>query len=159
MRLDPMDLPVRLRNSSFRLIKLGSEGQKLKVPIEVVWNIFYQGLPIPRRPKFRGRLNNYTCDDPQLQEWLRRGRIYGIPSAGGRIKLESDDIARWKVLDVLSILPDTFMVQRRIAYRQHFYFDLGTDAADTFLFDPATRDDIDYVRVTGEAASGGGKWM
>jgi hypothetical protein len=35
-----IELPHAIRHSEFRFVKLGAEGQRLKAPIEIGWNIF-----------------------------------------------------------------------------------------------------------------------
>lgn len=147
----PIELPIVLRDPNFRFIKLGGSGQKLKAPIEIGWNIFdldklkihiekktaewdadkvsgkhakqrKMGKYVPRRPEFRGRLNNYSYDDPEFQEWLKKGKNYGITGAGNLVKLESDDVDRWKKLGVMNLLADTLTIQSSTSNRQHFYF-------------------------------------
>ena len=176
--------PAVLRHPEFRFIKLGSKGEWLKIPIELGWNILdleelkaylgkkaaqwdadessgrhtkmmKKGKYVKKRPEFRGRLNNYSYEDPEFQEWLKKGRNYGITAAGGLIKLESDDVARWKELDVLELLPETFTVQSSSPNRRHFYF-IGPDVADSQLLDPKTCKDIGHIRGTGESGGRGG---
>lgn len=177
-------LPSKLAVSGYRFIKLGSSGEWLKRPIEIGWNIFdleeldvyikdrqkkwdedelngkHDDLMekvgwIPKRPIFRGRLNNYAHDEPEFVEWLQKGNNYGVTSSGGLIKLESDDIERWRALGVLELLHDTFTVQSSSPNRQHFYYD-GPEVADSPLKDPATCEDIGHIRGTGEAGGRGG---
>lgn len=184
MRSNCIDLPVQLQNPNFRFIKLGDSGQRLKVPIEIGWNIFEldefrvyiekkaakwdadkasgkhvrlraKGQYVPKRPRFRDRLYNYAYDDPEFQKWLGSGRNYGVTSAGGLIKLESDDIARWDELGVSPILSETFTIQSRSPNRKHFYY-FGPKVADSPLFDPKGGEDIGHIRGTGEADGRGG---
>ena len=179
-----IELPSFLRDLKFRFIKLGSNEQKLKAPIEIGWNIFdldelktyiekkaaqwdvdeasgkHAKLRdnrkyVPRRPEFRGRLNNYSYDDPEFQDWLKHGKNYGVTGAGNLVKLESDDVARWDKLGVMALLPKTFTVQSSTPNRQHFYF-CCPDVSDSPLFDPETGDDIGHVRGTGDAEGRGG---
>jgi hypothetical protein len=179
-----LELPAALRQPEFRFIKLGAEGQRLKVPIEAGWNILdigelksyiekksiqwdndkvsgknsemeANGKRVPKRPEFRGKLNNYSYDDPEFQEWLKKGKNYGVTAAGGLIKLESDDIERWKELGVMELLPETFTVQSSTPNRKHFYY-IGPDIADSPLIDPKTGEDIGHIRGTGESGGRGG---
>lgn len=114
-----------------------------------------KGKHVSKRPTFRGRLNNYAYNEPEFVEWLQKGNNYGVTSSGGLIKLESDDIERWRDLGALELLPDTFTVQSSSPNRQHFYFD-GPDVADSPLKDPVTGEDIGHIRGTGEADKHGG---
>ena len=184
MSTQPIVFPVVLRDPEFRFIKLGGKGKWLKIPKEPGWNIFnleelkaylekkaaqwdadeangknakkkQKGQYIKKRPESRGRLNNYSYDDPQFQEWLKRGKNYGITAAGGLIKLESDDVGRWIELGVLELLPETFTVQSSSPNRQHFYY-IGPYFADSPLFDPKTGEDIGHIRGTGESGGRGG---
>lgn len=177
-------LPPQLAVEGFRFIKLGSSGVKLKVPIEIGWNIHdlveldeyiknrqikwdeaeasgqheairANGKYVQRRPVFRSRLNNYAYDEPDFQDWLRRGNNYGVTAAGGLVKLESDDVQRWRALGVMELLPDTFTVQSSSPNRQHFYY-LGPEVADSSLKDPETNEDVGHIRGTGESGGRGG---
>jgi hypothetical protein len=177
-------LPKQLSRPEFRFIKLGQYGQSLKIPIELGWNIFdlnelkayierkqeqwdkaetngrhakirARKEYVPKRAEFKGRLNNYAHNDIEFVEWISEGRNYGVTAAGGLIKLESDDIARWKELGVLDILPETFTVQSSEVDRQHFYY-IGPQVADSPLKDPDTREDIGHIRGTGEGGGRGG---
>ena len=179
-----IELPTELRKPEFRFIKLGASGKKLKAPIETGWNIFdidelkvyiekkaalwdadkssgkhaevkAKGKNVTKRPEFRGRLNNYSYDDPEFQKWLRDGKNYGVTAAGGLIKLESDDVARWKALGIIALLPETFAVQSSTENRQHFYF-FGPKVADSPLCDPETGKDTGHIRGTGEDGGRGG---
>lgn len=179
-----IELPPQLAVNSYRFIKLGSSGERLKRPIEIGWNIFnLKELDIyikyrqekwdederngkhedlicktgfaPKRPVFRGRLNNYAYDEAEFVEWLLKGNNYGVTSSGGLIKFESDDIERWKALGVLALLPETFTVQSSSPNRQHFYYD-GPVVADSPLRDPVTNEDIGHIRGTGETGGRGG---
>ncbi|MGD0951515.1 MAG: bifunctional DNA primase/polymerase [Methanotrichaceae archaeon] len=179
-----ISLPNFLKDPKHRFIKLGSFGEWLKVPIEMGWNIFdldeleahirsrqtrwdaeeasgvlsklrTNGKHVPKRPEFRERLNNYSCEDPEFKEWLSQGKNYGVTSGGGLIKLESDDIARWEELGVLDLLPETATVQSSKPNRQHFYY-YGPEVADSPLNDPETGKDIGHIRGTGEEGGRGG---
>ena len=179
-----IELPSQLAAKDYRHIKLGSSGERLKIPIELGWNIFNldeldtcikdrqtkwdddeasgrhedlraNGKYVPRRPVFRNRLNNYAYDEPEFIDWLKRGNNYGVTSSGGLIKLESDDIERWQALGVLDLLPETFTVQSSSPNRQHFYY-IGPEVADSPLKDPETNEDIGHIRGTGEAGGHGG---
>jgi hypothetical protein len=108
---------------------------------------------VPKRPEFRGRLNNYGYDELEFVKWLEKGRNYGVTGAGGLIKLESDDVERWRSLGVMDLLPGSFTVQSSAPNRQHFYY-IGPEVADTPLKDPETGEDIGHIRGTGE---GGGR--
>jgi hypothetical protein len=156
--------PTRLCAPEFRFIKLGWAGEALKRPIEPGWNILdlaelkahitekatawdadekngnheklrVAGKNVPKKPEFRGRLNNYAFDDPEFVDWLKGGRNYGVNYAGDLIKLESDDVERWTLLKVLDLLPETFTVQSSSPNRQHFYY-IGPDVADSPLLVP-----------------------
>jgi hypothetical protein len=179
-----IELPPQLAVGGYRFIKLGSSGERLKIPIEMGWNIFnleeldnyfkdrqkkwdeaeatgkHEELRanrkfVSKRPVFRGRLNNYAYNEPEFVEWLRRGNNYGVTAAGGLIKLESDDIPRWQELGILDLLPDTFTVQSSSPNRQHFYYE-GPEVADASLKDPDTGEDIGHIRGTGEDGGRGG---
>jgi hypothetical protein len=181
---EPLELPCVLGDPSFRFIKLGSKGERLKAPIEIGWNIFNleelkahierkaeqwdadeatgkhaklkeNGKHVPQRPEFHGRLNNYGYDDPKFQQWLKQGKNYGVTGAGDLIKLESDDVDRWRQLEVMALLPETFTVQSSTTNRQHFYF-LCPEISDCPLFDPETGEDIGHIRGTGDASGRGG---
>lgn len=183
--MPPITLPAQLVHPGYRFIKLGSSGEALKRPIEPGWNIFdleelriylekkaaqwdsdeeagkhedlrLAGRYVPRRPAFRGRLNNYSFDEPEFRDWLKRGRNYGVTGAGGLIKLESDDVPRWHELGVLDLLPEGFTVKSSSPTRQHFYFEFEGEIADSPLNDPETNEDIGHIRATGEAGGRGG---
>ena len=183
--MPPITLPAQLAKPGYRFIKLGSSGEALKRPIEPGWNIFdlgelktylekkaaqwdsdeeagkheslrLSGKYVPKRPVFRGRLNNYSFDEPEFIEWLKRGRNYGVTGAGGLIKLESDDVPRWHELGVLDLLPEGFAVKSSSPTRQHFYFQYDGELADAPLKDPETNEDIGHIRATGEAGGRGG---
>lgn len=178
-------LPPQLARRGYRLIKLGNRGERLKYPLELGWNIFdleelktyiekkqvqwdeaetsgkhenqrAENKYVPKRPAFRGRLNNYEYDDPEFVDWLKRGNNYGVTGAGGLIKLESDDVARWHELGAMDLLPDSFTVQSSSPNRQHFYYD-GPETSDAPLKDPETGEDIGHIRGTGEAGGRGGQ--
>lgn len=180
----PIELPLQLQDRRFRFIKLGDKGQRLKAPIEVGWNISdldelkdhidkkaeqwdadeasgkhatlrEKRKHVPRRPEYRGRLNNYSYDDPELKDWLKRGRNYGVTGEGDLTKLESDDIERWKNLGIMALLPETFIVQSSKPNRQHFYYRCP-NVSDSPLFDPETKEDIGHIRGTGDAKGRGG---
>jgi hypothetical protein len=180
----PIELPPVLHDPKFRFIKLGNKEQKLKAPIETGWNIFDleelkahiqrkaeqwdaeeangkhsklkdEDKYVPRRPEFRGKLNNYAFDDPEFQKWLKQGKNYGVTGAGNLVKLESDDIDRWKTLGILDLLPETFTVQSSTTNRQHFYF-LCPEISDCPLFDPESGEDIGHIRGTGNDRGKGG---
>jgi hypothetical protein len=184
MSSQSIELPAALCNPKFRFIKLGSKGQKLKAPIEIGWNIFdldelkvyienkakqwdtdeangkhakmrANGQSVPRRPEYRGRLNNYSYDDPEFQKWLKQGQNYGVTGAGGLTKLESDDVDRWEMLGIMVLLPITFTVESSTLNRQHFYF-LCPEVSDCPLFDPETGEDIGHIRGTGDDSGRGG---
>jgi hypothetical protein len=110
---------------------------------------------VPKRPEFRGRLNNYSHDDPEFQRWLGQGKNYGVTAAGGLIKLESDDVARWGKLGIIDLLPETFTVQSSTETHQHIYF-IGPKVADSPLYDPETGEDIGHIRGTGDGGGRGG---
>jgi hypothetical protein len=179
-----IELPAALRDPKFRFVKLGSNGKKLKAPIEIGWNIFdldelkayierkaiqwdaddangkhaemrSKGQRVPKRPEFRGRLNNYSYDEPEFKEWLKQGRNYGVTGAGGLVKLESDDVDWWEKLGVVALLPETFTVQSSTSNRQHFYF-YCPEVSDCPLFDPGSGEDIGHIRGTGDASGRGG---
>jgi hypothetical protein len=179
-----IELPDALRHRKFRFIKLGAEGQKLKAPIEIGWNILdidelktyiekktaqwdedkasgkraemkAKRLRVPKRPEFKGRLNNYSYDDPEFKRWVGQGKNYGVTAAGGLIKLESDDVTRWGELGVLACLPESFTVQSSTETHQHFYF-IGPKVADSPLYDPESGEDIGHIRGTGDGGGRGG---
>ncbi|HNY35400.1 MAG TPA: bifunctional DNA primase/polymerase, partial [Methanothrix soehngenii] len=180
-------LPSQLSCPGYRFIKLGWGGKWLKFPIELGWNIFdieelkayiekkqaqwdeaeangkheeirAAGKYVPKRPVFRGRLNNYAFDDPEFIDWLQRGNNYGVTGAGGLIKLESDDMPRWRELGVIDLLSEGFTVKSSTPTRQHFYFDYdGPGIADTPLKDPVTGKDIGHIRAMGEPGGRGGQ--
>jgi hypothetical protein len=115
-----------------------------------------KGEHVSKRPVFRNRLNNYSYNEPEFVEWLKQGYNYGVTSAGELIKLESDDVARWRELGVFDKIPQkTFTVQSSKLNRQHFYY-FGPLVADCKLCDPDTGEDIGHIRGTGEAGGRGG---
>jgi len=64
-----IELPSQLANGSYRLIKLGPSGERLKVPIEIGWNIFNLE-----------KLDLYI-QDKQLK-WTRRKQQGSMKSSG-----------------------------------------------------------------------------
>lgn len=179
-------LPPQLARPGYRFVKLGSRGEALKIPIEPGWNIFdidelkadlekkaaqwdadeaagkheklrSEGKHVPKRPEFRGRLNNYSFDEPEFINWLEKGKNYGVTGAGGLIKFESDDVARWLELGALCLMPRGFAVKSSSTNRRHFYFEFDGEIADIPIKDPETGDDIGLLRGTGTADKHGGQ--
>lgn len=179
-------LPPQLARPGYRFIKLGSRGEALKIPIEPGWNIFdlgelkahleemaaqwdadeaagkhaklrSKGKFVKPRPEFRGRLNNYSFDDPEFIDWLAKGNNYGVTGAGGLIKFESDNVARWLELGALFLMPKGFAVKSSSTNRRHFYFEFDGEIADIPIKDPETGEDIGHLRGTGTADKHGGQ--
>lgn len=179
-------LPTQLARPGYRFVKLGSAGEFLKRPIEPGWNIFdidelkadlekkaaqwdideaagkheelrSKGKFVKPRPEFRGRLNNYAYDEPEFIDWLAAGKNYGVTGAGGLIKFESDDVARWLELGALFLMPKGFAVKSSSTNRRHFYFEFDGEIADIPIKDPETGEDIGHLRGTGTADKHGGQ--
>jgi len=179
-------LPPQLARPGFRFVKLGSAGEFLKKPIEPGWNIFdinelkadlekkaaqwiadeaagkheelrSKGKYVKPRPEFRGRLNNYAYDEPEFIDWLAKGNNYGVTGAGGLVKFESDDVARWIELGALCLMPKGFAVKSSSTNRRHFYFEFDGEIADIPIKDPETKEDIGHLRGTGTADKHGGQ--
>lgn len=179
-------LPPQLARPGYRFIKLGSQGEALKIPVEPGWNIFdidelkadlekkaarwdadeaagkheelrSKGKFVKPRPEFRGRLNNYSFDDPEFVDWLAKGNNYGVTGAGGLIKFESDNVGRWLELGALFLMPKGFAVKSSSTNRRHFYFEFDGEIADIPIKDPETKEDIGHLRGTGTADKRGGQ--
>ena len=85
-----------------RFILLGSHGENLKVAFEKDWQ----------------KTANYQFDDPKLLS--HRGN-YGVCCGYGDLHiLDCDDLARWKELEILLLIPSTFTIESRPGHRQYY---------------------------------------
>ena len=106
--------------------------KKEKIPVEKGWQL-EDG-------------NNYSYDDPILQDWINKGGNYGILCGNGLVVIDCDDkIAEELVNDNL---PETFTVLTG-THRLHFYYHCH-DAKNLKIFKDETRKTLADIQYEGK---------